>query len=134
MHGAWTDRNSREVQPGSGAHLEEADLEVPQAAVGGHPLGGLTVLGELQGGSRLMTRRPQAAMLRFIWEALRKSWPRGGRWGSVPASQWSVRPPPHTVPSPHTSTLRENASLPLQPRPPFNDRVAEGYLKEHEQG
>lgn len=67
------------------AHLGEAASEVPQAAVEGHPLGGLTVLGELQGGSKLMTRRPQAAMLRFIWEALRKFWPRGGRWCSVPA-------------------------------------------------
>lgn len=55
--------------------LGEAELEVSQAAAEGHPLGGLTVLGELQGGSKLMTRRPQAVMLRFIWEALRKSWP-----------------------------------------------------------
>lgn len=48
------------------------------------------VLGELQGGSRLMTRRPQAAMLRFIWDALRKSCPGegGAEWGSV-----AVTPP-----------------------------------------
>lgn len=39
-------------------------------------MGGLIVLGELQGGRRLVTKRPQAAMLRFIWEALRKSRPR----------------------------------------------------------
>lgn len=83
------------------AHLGEAELEVPEAAVGGHPLGGLTVLGELQGGSRFMTRRPQAAMLRFIWEALRKSWPRGGRWGSVPPSQWSASPSPHSLHPPY---------------------------------
>lgn len=43
------------------------------ARVWGHTFGGLIVLGELQGGSRFMTKRPQAAMLRFIWEALRKS-------------------------------------------------------------
>lgn len=114
---------------GQTAHLGEAELEVPHASVGGHPLGGLTVLGELQGGSRLMTRRPQAAMLRFIWEALRKSWPRLGRWGSVPPSQCQPSP----LPTLHTSMLGENTSLPLQPRPPFNDRVTEGYLKGHEQ-
>jgi hypothetical protein len=68
------------------AHLGEAALGVPQTAVEGRPLGGLAVFGELQGGSKLMTRRPQAAMLRFIWEALMKSRPRGGRRGSVPAS------------------------------------------------
>lgn len=78
-HARSLDRETAEYSPGQAAHLGEADLEVPQAAAGGHPLGGLTVLGELQGGRRLMTRRPQAAMLRFIWEALRKSWPRGGR-------------------------------------------------------
>lgn len=114
------------------AHLGE-ELEVPQAAVEGHPLGGLTVLGELQGGSKLMTRRPQAAMLRFIWEALRKFWPRGSRGGSVQHPQWSAQPSPRSVGAIHTSPLRENAPLPLQPRPPFNDRLAEGYLKGHEQ-
>ena len=55
--------------------LGEAALGVPQTAVEGRPLGGLAVFGELQGGSKLMTRRPQAAMLRFIWEALMKSRP-----------------------------------------------------------
>lgn len=50
-----------------------------------------------------------------------------------PNGQPSPAPSSHS-PFPHTSTLRENASLPLQPRPPFNDRVTEGYLKEHEQG
>lgn len=56
-------------------HLGEAGLLALRgvARVWGHPLGGLIVLGELQGGSRFMTKRPQAAMLRFIWEALRKS-------------------------------------------------------------
>jgi len=84
LKGREGDRSLREAH--TLAHLGEAELEVSQAAAEGHPLGGLTVLGELQGGSKLMTRRPQAVMLRFIWEALRKSWPRGGRPGSVPAS------------------------------------------------
>lgn len=61
-----------------GPHLGEAKSAAPRgvARVWGHPLGGLIVLGELQGGRRLVTKRPQAAMLRFIWEALRKSRPR----------------------------------------------------------
>lgn len=60
-----------------GQLLGEAKSAAPRgvARVWGHPLGGLIVLGELQGGRRLVTKRPQAAMLRFIWEALRKSRP-----------------------------------------------------------
>lgn len=56
-------------------HLGEARSVAPRGVAGvwGHAFGGLIVLGELQGGSRFMTKRPQAAMLRFIWEALRKS-------------------------------------------------------------
>lgn len=82
-HGAGTICVWREVtlqgsrQPGvsKAPHLGESGL-VARWGVAGvweHVLGGLMVLGELQGGSRLMTKRPQAAMLRFIWEALRKS-------------------------------------------------------------
>lgn len=87
---------SEKLQSAQVAHLGEAALEAPQAAVEGQPLGGLTVLGELQGGSKLMTRRPQAAMLRFIWEALRKSWPRGGRRGGAQSQhlQWPAQPSP----------------------------------------
>lgn len=118
------------------AHLGEAVLGVPQAAVEGDPFVGLTVFGELQGGSKLMTRRPQAAMLRFIWEALRKSRPRAGRRGLVPASPMVIPAlSSHSLYAPqlHTSPLRENASLPLQPRLPFNDRLTEGNLKGHEE-
>lgn len=69
--------HSREAGSRGGAapHLGEAGSAAPRGGAGvwGHTLGGLIVLGELQGGSRLMTKRPQAAMLRFICEALRKS-------------------------------------------------------------
>lgn len=60
---------------GVAPHLGEAGSVAPRGVAGlwGHAFGGLIVLGELQGGSRLMTKRPQAAMLRFICEALRKS-------------------------------------------------------------
>lgn len=60
---------------GVAPYLGEAGSAAPRGVVGvwEHPFGGLIVLGELQGGSRFMTRRPQAAMLRFIWDALRKS-------------------------------------------------------------
>lgn len=82
-HGAGTICVWREVtpqrsrQPGvsEAPHLGESG-SVARWGVAGvweHALGGLMVLGELHGGSRLMTKRPQAAMLRFIWEALRKS-------------------------------------------------------------
>lgn len=89
------------------------------------------VLGELQGGSRLMTKRPQAAMLRFICEALRKSWP-GIEQGSVPGSRMAREPYTLRMQSPplHTSVFRENALLPLQPGPPLKDRVTEGHLQE----
>lgn len=60
-------------QSGAAPHLGEAGSARGVDGVSGHTLGGLIVLGELQGGSRLMTKRPQAAMLRFICEALRKS-------------------------------------------------------------
>lgn len=75
--GAW--RGGRRREAGglgeASPHLGEAGLVAPRGVAGvwGHALGGLIVLGELQGGSRFMTKRPQAAMLRFIWEALRKS-------------------------------------------------------------
>lgn len=86
------------------------------------------VLGELQGGSRFMTKRPQAATLRFIWEALRKSRP-GAKGVSVLGHPTPYRSP-RAQPSPvHTSAFRENAFLPLQPGPPLNDRVTEGHLK-----
>ena len=82
-HGAGTICVWREVTPQRSR--QPGVSEVPHLGVSGsvarwgvagvweHVLGGLMVLGELQGGSRLMTKRPQAAMLRFIWEALRKS-------------------------------------------------------------
>jgi hypothetical protein len=44
-----------------------------------------------------MTKRPQAAMLRFIWEALRKSWP-GGEGGLSPSTLKTPALPFHAVP------------------------------------
>lgn len=78
-HQLHVERGSHRREAGSrgGAppHLGEAGSAAPRGGAGvwGHALGGLIVFGELQGGSRLMTKRPQAAMLRFICEALRKS-------------------------------------------------------------
>lgn len=82
------------------SHLGEAGLEAPRGVAGvrGHPLGGLMVLGELQGGSRFMTRRPQAAMLRFIWEARRKSWP-GAKGRLRPGGPLTPHPLPPARPS-----------------------------------
>lgn len=73
--GAAGAEEKRAVWGKASPHLGEAGLVAPRGVAGvwGHTLGGLIVLGELQGGSRFMTKRPQAAMLRFIWEALRKS-------------------------------------------------------------
>lgn len=73
--GAAGAEEKRAVWGEASPHLGEAELAAPRGVAGvwGHALGGLIVLGELQGGSRFMTKRPQAAMLRFIWEALRKS-------------------------------------------------------------
>lgn len=118
-------------------HLGEAGSAAPRrvAGVWGHTLGGLIVLGELQGGSRLMTKRPQAAMLRFIWEALRKSWPGSKRGAQSRGLLTGPALHPTCTPSPlHTSAFRENAFLPLQPGPLLNDRVTEGHLRGHGAG
>lgn len=75
QHLERSDATEKQASWGEAPHLGEAGSSAPGGVAGvcEHPLGGLIVLGELQGGSRLMTKRPQAAMLRFIWEALRKS-------------------------------------------------------------